>query len=242
MIDEAGLSGLPVAQLVRRAGVPWSQGDRVLAELDGRAVQIGTVVVSASRLAAAQDAMLAAVTQYHADYPIAGGMPRGELRERVFGKAPVAVFEHALHALVARGAVVARERIALPGRGTSLSPEESRTREAILDLLGGAGLTPPDLATLSSQIAAKPEVVARIANLLVRQNEIVKVGELLFHPAALTRLKAEIQSLKQKGATTLDVAAFKDRYKLTRKYAIPLLEYLDRERITRRVGDVRHIQ
>jgi len=241
MIEEAGLSGLPVVQLVRRAGVPWSHGDQVLAELDGRAVQIGTVLVSASRLAAAEDAMLTAVAQYHADHPIAGGIPREELRARIFGKAPAAVFEHALHALVERKGVVARERIALPGRGMALSPEESRTRDAILEILNGAGLTPPDPALLATRIAAAREVVDRIANLLVRQNEIVKVGDLLFHAAALTRLKTEVRSLKQAGAVTLDVAAFKERYALTRKYAIPLLEFLDRERITRRVGDIRHI-
>jgi selenocysteine-specific elongation factor len=241
MIEEAGLSGFPVGQLVRRAGVPWSHGDEVRAELDGRAVQVGTVLVSASRLAAAEEAMLAAVAQYHADHPIAGGIPREELRARIFGKAPAAVFEHALHALVERKAVVARERIALPGRGTALSPEESRTRDAILEILDRAGLTPPEPALLTTRIAATREVVDRIANLLVRQNEIVKVGDLLFHAAALTRLKTEIRSLKQTGAATLDVAAFKERYKLTRKYAIPLLEFLDRERITRRVGDLRHI-
>ena len=241
MIEEAGLSGLPVGQLVRRAGVPWSHGDEVRAELDGRAVQVGTVLVSASRLAAAADAMLAAVAQYHADHPIAGGMPREELRARLFGKAPAAVFEHALQSLVERARVVARERIALPGRGMALSPEESRARDAILEVLGGAGLTPPEPALLATRIAATREVVDRIANLLVRQNEIVKIGDLLFHPAALTRLKAEIRSLKQAGIATLDVAAFKERYTLTRKYAIPLLEFLDRERITRRVGDVRHI-
>jgi selenocysteine-specific elongation factor len=241
MIEEAGLSGLPVGQLVRRAGVPWSHGDEVRAELDGRAVQVGSVLVSASRLAAAEEAMLAAVAQYHADHPIAGGMPREELRARIFGKAPGAVFEHALHSLVERKAVVARERIALPGRGTALSPEESRTREAILEILTGAGLTPPDPAVLATQIAAARDVVDRIANLLVRQNEIVKVGDLLFHAAVLARLKTEIRSLKQAGAATLDVAVFKERYKLTRKYAIPLLEFLDRERITRRVGDIRHI-
>src|SRR5688572_9139669 len=241
MIEEAGLSGLPVGQLVRRAGVPWSHGDEVRAELDGRAVQVGTVLVSASRLAAAAEAMLAALAQYHADHPIAGGMPREELRARIFGKAPAAVFEHAVHSLVERGHVVARERIALPGRGMALSPDESRARDAILEVLGGAGLAPPEPALLATRIAATREVVDRIANLLVRQNEIVKIGDLLFHAAALTRLKTEIRSLKQTGAATLDVAAFKDRYKLTRKYAIPLLEFLDRERITRRVGDIRHI-
>jgi selenocysteine-specific elongation factor len=65
---------------------------------------------------------------------------------------------------------------------------------------------------------------------------------LLFDSNALARLKAEVRALKQQGtSTTLDVAAFKQRYNLSRKYAIPLLEFLDSERVTRRVGDVRQI-
>jgi selenocysteine-specific elongation factor len=242
MIEEAGLSGLPVVQLVGRAGVPWSDRDQVVAELDGRVVQIGTVLVSASRLAAAEEAMFTAVARYHADHPLEGGMPREELRERVFGKAPAAVFDQALRRLVERARLVARERVALPERRIALSLDEARTREAILQILSEAGLTPPDPTILATRIAVKPEVFDRIADLLVRQKEIVRVGDLLFHSTVLTRLKTEIRSLKQTGASaTLDVAAFKGRYNVTRKYAIPLLEFLDRERITQRVGDVRHI-
>ena len=63
---------------------------------------------------------------------------------------------------------------------------------------------------------------------------------LLFHVEALEKLKAEVRSLKEAGpGSKVDVAAFKERYGITRKYAIPLLEYLDRERVTRRVGDAR---
>ncbi len=65
---------------------------------------------------------------------------------------------------------------------------------------------------------------------------------MLFHESALAQLKAEIHSLKQNGvAESIDVGSFKDRYNVTRKYAIPLLEYLDRERVTRRMGDTRRI-
>ena len=242
MIEEAGLNGLPLVQVVGRAGVPWSDRDQVVAELDGRVVQIGTVLVSASRLAAAEEAMLAAVAQYHAVHPIEVGMPREELRERLFGRAPAAVFDQTLHRLVEQARLVARERVALPGRRIALSPDEARAREAILQILGEAGLTPPDPAILATRIAVKPAVLDRVADLLVRQKEVVRIGDLLFHSDALTRLKTEIRSLKQPGASaTLDVAAFKGRYNVSRKYAIPLLEFLDRERITRRVGDVRHI-
>ena len=242
MVEEAGLSGLPVVQLVGRAGVAWTDRDRVIAELNGRIVRIGSTLVSASRLAAAEDAIRAAVTQHHADHPTAGGMPREELRERVFGRAPVAVFDQALHRLVEQGRIVARERVSLPGRRIALNVEEARTREAILQMLGDSGLTPPDPGVLATRIPVKRELFDRVAELLVRQKEIVRVGELLFHSAALAQLKTEIRSLKQHGAiATLDVAAFKQRYNVSRKYAIPLLEFLDSERITRRVGDVRQI-
>jgi selenocysteine-specific elongation factor len=240
MIEEAGLTGLPVAQIVGRAGEPWSSRDQVVEELAGRATQIGTVLVSTSHLRAAEEAMLSAVAQHHADHPIAGGIPREELRERIFRDAPVAVFEHALRRLVQRAGLLAHERIALPG-GMTLSPDEAATRDAILQILTDTGLTPPDPAILATRIAAKPEVFDRMANLLVRQNEIVRLNDLLFHSTVLTRLKMEIRALKQTGTASFDVPAFKERYKVSRKYAIPLLEFLDRERITRRVGDVRHI-
>ncbi len=78
--------------------------------------------------------------------------------------------------------------------------------------------------------------------LLVRQKTLVRVDTLIFHAEALNQLKADIQALKgaaPAGRATVDVATFKDRYGVTRKFAIPLLEWLDRERVTRRVGETR---
>ncbi len=79
-----------------------------------------------------------------------------------------------------------------------------------------------------------------MVKLLVRQKRLVRVDTLLFHADALHGLREDVAALKRdRPDARLDVGAFKDRYGITRKYAIPLLEYLDRERITRRVGDVR---
>jgi selenocysteine-specific elongation factor len=69
----------------------------------------------------------------------------------------------------------------------------------------------------------------------------VKLDTMLFHASALQALKDGVRALKTAGTKTVDVAAFKERYAITRKYAIPLLEYLDRERVTRRAGDSRVI-
>ena len=88
--------------------------------------------------------------------------------------------------------------------------------------------------------ASRRPVADRVSKLLLRQKTLVKIDTLLFHAEALERLKREVTALKGQGpAAKVDVAAFKERYGVSRKYAIPLLEWLDRERVTRRVGDAR---
>jgi len=77
--------------------------------------------------------------------------------------------------------------------------------------------------------------------LLLREGVLVKLGdELVFHRAALEQLRRLVTAEKSR-TPNLDVGRFKDLIGVTRKHAIPLLEYLDRERVTRRVGDLREI-
>jgi selenocysteine-specific elongation factor len=152
------------------------------------------------------------------------------------------VFDHVLRVLEGRKRIVARDRVAIAGHSVAMTDEEARARDAIMTTLRDAGLAPPDPAALAARIGVPLDVVNRIATLLVRRSLLIRIGDLLFHESALSRLKAEIQSLKQGPSTdTIDVATFKERYNITRKYAIPLLEYLDRERVTRRIGDRRKI-
>ena len=103
------------------------------------------------------------------------------------------------------------------------------------------GLTPPDARTAASAAGVDASVSDRILKLLVREKALIRIDQMLFHADALTQLKADVQGRKAGGDTRLDVALFKERYGITRKFAIPLLEYLDRERVTRRVGEGRVI-
>ena len=86
-----------------------------------------------------------------------------------------------------------------------------------------------------------PLQAQQIVTLLLRDRTLVKVNEeLVFHRQALEELKAKLVEMK-KTSPKLDISRFKDMTGVTRKYAIPLLEYLDREHVTRRVGDERVI-
>jgi selenocysteine-specific elongation factor len=244
MINEAGLKGLPLSELAGRAGVSSDARPALVRRLieEKLAVEIAGVLIVADRLAGAGEAILAAVTQYHASHPLEDGMPREEVRERIFAGAAPDVFDHVLRSLESGKRIVARDRVALAGHSVALTDDEARTRDTLVDILRDAALSPPDPSALAARIGKPLDVVNRLTTLLVRRAVLVRVGDLLFHQSALLKLKTEIQSLKQGGAIdTLDVGSFKDRYNVTRKYAIPLLEFLDRERVTRRVGDVRKI-
>jgi selenocysteine-specific elongation factor len=131
--------------------------------------------------------------------------------------------------------------VALATFRMELTPEEERVRERLERAYREGGLKPPDSTAIAALAGAPPAVVDRIVKLLVRRKTLVKVDALLFHDDALKQLKAEVTALKASGGAggRIDVATFKDRFGVSRKFAIPLLEYLDRERVTRRVGESR---
>ena len=190
-------------------------------------------------MAELEERLVAAVAGYHKAHPLSDGMPREEARERLFGHASPALFDAVLGRLETARRVTGRDRLVLPGQGVSLSAEEAQAQSALDRVFGEAGLAPPDIATAAAAAGVQPAVADRVAKLLLRQKTLVKIDTLFFHHDALEKLKAEVKALKGQGAAKVDVAGFKERYGISRKYAIPLLEWLDRERVTRRLGEGR---
>jgi selenocysteine-specific elongation factor len=183
----------------------------------------------------------AELAAHHAAEPLSDGIPREEMRGKLFRRAHAAVFDHVIERLAAEGAVAARDRLALASHRPSLSNEETAARDAVESAYRHAALAPPDAAVLATTLHLPPAVVDRVTKLLLRQKTLMRVDDLIFHGEALARLRSGVAALKSAAGqpARIDVAAFKERYGISRKYAIPLLEYLDRERVTRRVGDAR---
>jgi selenocysteine-specific elongation factor len=184
-----------------------------------------------------------AVTEHHRAQPLSDGLPREEARVRLFARGSAPVFDRALADLSAASKVVGHDRLALATHRVQLPPDVARAREAVERLFLQGGLSPPDAATVVSASGAPPAAVDQALKLLQREKILVKLDTLLFHDEALKNLKREVAALKTSagGNAKLDVPAFKERFGVTRKFAIPLLEYLDRERVTRRMGDARVI-
>ena len=242
-VEERGGAGLPVAALARRAGLSPAAASGLAAELAhaGEVVAIGDTLFSARLVTTVQDRLMAAVEEHHRAAPLSDGLPREEARERVFGPAAPALFPYVLAALVDAGKLVASDRLSLPGRGVTLNADEARAHAALDGIYREAGLAPPDLAAAAAAAGVSLAIADRISRLLLRQSVLVKLDTLLFHNESLARLKHDVLELKRDGTASVDVAAFKARYGISRKYAIPLLEWLDRERVTRRAGDSRII-
>lgn len=244
MIEDAGRAGFPVAALVSRAGIARGAASARVEQLlqTGRAVRVADILVPRHVVDILKADIVRLLGEHHRDQPLSQGMPREEARARLFARGHAAVFEQALQDLEQAGTIVARDRLMLAAHKVVLSPEEERARDVIETALRRAGLTPPDLAGLASSAGVAPAVADRIVKLLQRQKRLVKIDTLVFHDEALRTLKEQVLALKQEGrAARIDVATFKERFGVSRKFAIPLLEYLDRERVTRRVGDSRTI-
>jgi selenocysteine-specific elongation factor len=243
IIQELAAAGFQRRALISRLGLSPRQADGTVAELcaGGTVVCIGEGLVATQAIDRLSDDLCAAVGQHHAQHPLDDGLPREEARERIFRRAAPGVFEHVLSRLVASGRIVARERLALAGHRISLSEEEATALAAVEGLFKEARFAPPDLVAAALQARLQLDVADRMAKLLVRQNRLVRLDGMLFHADTLEDLKKEVRAMRASGIERIDVGTFKDRYGLSRKYAIPLLEHLDRERVTRRAGASRVI-
>jgi selenocysteine-specific elongation factor len=136
---------------------------------------------------------------------------------------------------------LAGELVRLPGRGVVMKDEEAESKKIIEAAFATAGLKVPALKDVLAGLKVDKIRAQKIVTLLLRDKVLVKISDdLVFHRDTLLDLRKRMVVEKAK-SPKLDVARFKDLTGVTRKYAIPLLEYLDREHVTRRAGDERVI-
>ena len=244
MIDDGAGRGLARDALAPRVGLSLADASALVGRLveAGRVAAVGTVLVSAERLAELQQTLRRWVTAYHTAQPLEPGLPREEARERVGRLADASLFDPLVERLVSDGVLTAQEHLSLASHRIALSDEEERVRDHLAASLEAGGLAPPELAAVAAEAGFPATTADRMLKLLVRQGAVVRVESLVFHGTVLQTLKDQIRGLKTEARDVpveIDVAGFKQRYGVTRKFAIPLLGYLDRERVTRRVGNIR---
>jgi selenocysteine-specific elongation factor len=245
-LSEAAERGMSADELAARGGMDAADAARTLAAADGsgRAVTLAGRVFDAAVLRRIEEEIVEAVTAHHRADPLAPGIAREAARERAASSAAPGVFDAILARLTAAGTIAGADRLTLATHRIVTTPAEVRASDGVEAAMRGAGLTPPDLMALGEVTGLSPAEVQRAVQLLVREHRLARLGDLTFHVEALAEFKADVRRMGAGRSSAeppirLDIATVKQRYGLSRKFAIPLLEWLDRERVTRRVGDSR---
>jgi selenocysteine-specific elongation factor len=185
----------------------------------------------------------ARVEQFQKENSLSPGISREDLRSNLGRRVKAETFRAALEELVAQKKLELQgDLVKRAGSAITLEPEEARAKKEIETAFAAAGLAVPTVKEVLSQLPVEARRAEKILQILLREKSLVRVTpELIFHRDALAQLRERLSVYKKAKGERLSVPVFKELTGITRKYAIPLLEYLDRERVTRRAGDERVI-
>src|SRR5262249_30709238 len=128
------------------------------------------------------------------------------------------------------------------GAEITLQPEEAKAKDQIEAAFAAAGLQIPSVKEVLAKLAVEAKRAEKLLQILLREKNLVRVSpQLIFHRHGLVKLKEQLAGYRKSKGQGISVPVFKELTGITREYAIPLLEYLDHERVTRRAGDERLI-
>lgn len=249
-IESAGRPGLSLKQLRSRTGFTDEAAGEAIKDL----VTTGKVHDASGRYLKTDEFGLLsssaehAVTDFHEVQPLAKGISREALREKIFGYLPDEIFQAVIADLAASGKITLdRESIRSTSHRVEFSPEERALRDRILSRYLEAGLEVPKFPDVLVELVVGTRFsqhdARKFFQMFLDSGEIVKISEEFFFykpaiDALVDRLKAFAANTSDRA---IDMARFKDLAGVSRKYAIPLIEYFDRERVTVRRGDQRFI-
>jgi selenocysteine-specific elongation factor len=241
-LKQAGVAGARVADL--RARTPFGPS-RLRQLLDGLQHE-GRVLAVDREWYLHRDASdrlrsqtLALLEAFHVENPLRAGISREELRSRV-GNAQERVFTQLLTALEAEGVVKSeRDQVRLGSHAIRLSPDQERVVKGLEADFRAAGAAPPSPEEALGRLGVKGTEKHELFQVLVADRTLLRVKEsLFFHADALRTVQEQLVALlRQK--KEIGPADFKDLFGISRKYAIPLMEYFDTQRVTVRIGERR---
>jgi selenocysteine-specific elongation factor len=247
MVDR-NILGVGIEEIVPRTG--WMEKEVRTAAQDlasaGAIHMVGAqplLLLAEAQFQEVTKKLVARVETFQKENPLLPGIPREELRAAAGRRLRTETFRAALEDLAKQNKIVLQgEVVKKPGSEITLTPEEARAKQQLEETFAKTGLAVPSVKEVLAQLAVESQHAEKILQILLREKALIRVSpELIFHRDALARLPEMLQNYKKSRGPRIGVPAFKELTGITRKYAIPLLEYLDRQRLTRRIGDERVI-
>jgi len=247
LLEMAGSSGLTLGEIVSRTGATDAQMVKARAFLvdTGRAVDVpgsSPALIASTAVREISDRVVSFLEGHHRSEPLSLGPSREEVRDRFFNGVRAEVFRTIIQRLVDSRTVAAeREALRMASHRPALGEAEAEAKRKLEDSLNSAGLKAGTIEETATAAGVPIDLARKLYTLLAAERRVQKLGDLVFLTDTLDQLKSAVRARKAI-SPKMDVSVFKELTGgLTRKHAIPLLEYLDRERVTRRVGNEREI-
>lgn len=236
-VKKAGIYGVTIPFIegwVKAEITSISDSIKTLAD-NGTIIQIDDILVHQDAFNALNDSVKKTLQIYHRKNPLKPGLPKEELRAQL--NMDQKIFNNMLRAM--NNIAVEKEVIRLKTFNISLSTVDESLKKRILEILMNTRYQPPTKDDLSQTLKIDSKHLTDILKLMVREGSIVRINEAMY--ISSTIYKMMIDTLKDffSKKPEITVAEFRDLLKTSRKYALPLLEYLDSNKITMRVGDIR---
>ncbi len=247
-LEIAGSKGLSLAQLVILTDLESRELQKKLQLMGGR--QEVFLVDKESRIYVAgevvkrlEESMLGELQELHRRFPMRQGVSRGELAGKWARDIPEKLFYFVLERLVRAEKIVSeQEYYRLPQHKVSLAADQEKLREKITRTYRQAGIQPPTVKKLLEDLGLEMKEAGPVLRLLQDEKELVKINEdFYFSSGAVQELKDKVKDYLEKNEE-MGPVEFKEITGLSRKFAIPLMEFMDKEKLTMRVGDKRKLR
>jgi selenocysteine-specific elongation factor len=211
--------GLTAAELIARCGTRFGE----------------SWYENSAKVSSFKDSVIYILKSFHVNKPLLAGMAKEELRNLALPGSPPFLLDELLSPIA--GVKVEGDIVRLTSHRILLKTDESEATSRIEVLFRDAGLAVPSMAEVLSKSGVESGRARSLLQILLRDRKLIKINdELILHASAVEALRS---ILAPRTGTRFSVADFKTWTGVSRKYAIPLLEFLDREHLTRREGDTR---
>ncbi len=241
-VEEGGVAGIPRVGLAARLGVaPAEAATLVATALAGNEMRdLSGRLVAPVFLRQLAGQVLEMVDAHHVAEPASDGLPRQSVRARLGRRGGGPAVDAVITQLLEAGDLaLADDRLARPAH-LAARTQLVGARQRVLDAASAAGLGALTHEEVHAAAGLPQKDAEAVVRHLVRDDRLVRMANLYVDAAVLAGIVTDLRAEHAAGALeNVEVGWFKERYGVTRRTAIPLLEWLDRQRVTRRVGDVR---
>jgi len=243
LISKSGPAGIPFDQLSSCTGYTT---DHIFQLLDSQKnvtlIDPPGVAVNSEQLEKLKNDLLGKIGSYHSNYPLAPGVFREELKGKVMGHYEGTYYTGVLRSLESDGRIrVSTHTVSLPDHTVTLTSKQQKITEKILKTFSKEQATAMTLQQVSSKVGIAESGIRDLFFFLVQEGSLIRISEEFFLTSGQLEVIKCLMEENLPSGSIFNIGEFKDLFQIPRRLTIPLLEFLDRSHITRRVGNNRQV-